>query len=24
MNQFALMALTTAQGDNPDGEHFQL
>jgi hypothetical protein len=24
MNQFALMALSTAQGENPDGEHFQL
>ena len=24
MNQFAIMALQTANGDNPDGEHFQL
>ena len=24
MNQFALMALTTATGANPTGEHFQL
>lgn len=24
MNQFAIMALSVANGENPDGEHFQL